>query len=165
MVHCKERFEGLRQRAKMVLNWAIIYQLKAAAIKKLVHHSGYSGFPLSPRFLDLLDEEVCITVCLLYCGYCYCMLLCYNIKMLLTSSHLIGINYLHAEQGASNYLYMYPCVVVCKCIRPEWGGGWWGPTGEGLGATHVTPTGSPMLPSPHMGWPLRRPLPPQSRSG
>ena len=103
----------------MVLNWAIIYQLKAAAIKKLTHHSGFSGSPLSPRFLDLLDEEVCITVCLLYCGYCYCMLLCYNIKMLLTSSHLIGINYLHAEQGASNYLYMYPCVVVRKCIRPE----------------------------------------------
>ena len=93
----------------MVLNWAIIYQLKAAAIKKLVHHPG-SGSPLSPEVIDLLDEEVCITVCFLNCGYCYCVLLCYNIKMLLTSSHLIGINYLHAEQGASNCLYMYPCV-------------------------------------------------------
>ena len=75
----------------MVLNWAIIYQLKAAAIKKLVHHPG-SVSPLSPEVIDLLDEEVCITVCLLNCGYCYCVLLCYNIKMLLTSFHLIKIN-------------------------------------------------------------------------
>ena len=45
----------------MVLNWAIIYQLKAAAIKKLVHHPG-SGSPFSPEVIDLLDEEVCITV-------------------------------------------------------------------------------------------------------
>ena len=103
----------------MVLNWAIIYQLKAAAIKNLIHHPGHSGSPLLPRVLDLLDEEVCITVCLLYCGYCYCMLLCYNIKMLLTSSHLIEINYLHAEQGASNYLYMYLYVADRKYIRAE----------------------------------------------
>ena len=101
----------------MALNWAIIYQLKAAAIKKLTCHPVHSGSSLSPKVLDLLEEEVCITVCFLHCSYCYCVLLCYNIKMLLTSSHLIGINYLHAEQGASKYLYMYPCVVAHEHTR------------------------------------------------
>ena len=78
----------------MVLNWAIIHQLKASAIRK-INHQMHSGSSLSPRVLDLLDKEVCIPVCLLHCSYCYCMLLCYNIKMLLTSSHLIEIAYLH----------------------------------------------------------------------
>ena len=96
----------------MILNWAIVYQLKTTAIKNLTKHHVLSGSPLSPKVLDLLDDEVCITVCLLHCGLLLLCVIMLHIKMLLTSSHLIGINYLHAEQGASNYLYMYPCVAV-----------------------------------------------------
>ena len=61
----KELGERKRQGAKRLLNWAIIFQLKMAKVKKIRQaleaktHAKLSGSFSAPRALELLDEEVC----------------------------------------------------------------------------------------------------------
>ena len=62
---CKELGEWRRQRAKRVLNWAIVYQLKCAKVKEIKKaleaktQVRLSSSSFTPRALELLDEEVC----------------------------------------------------------------------------------------------------------
>ena len=79
-MHHKELGEGRRQRAKRVLNWAIVHQLKTAKINEMKRALqaqswvGLSSSPLSPRVFELLEEEVCT---ILQCLPCLpCLLLC-----------------------------------------------------------------------------------------
>ena len=81
----------MKQRARLVVEWAINQAFRAAALKakKGLHQLGLSTSPLSPRVIEILDEEVCMYVTLVTPFTVHCILfLLPHTKMLLTTSHL-----------------------------------------------------------------------------
>ena len=88
----------MKQRARLVVEWAINQAFRAATLKakKGLHQLGLSTSPLSPRVIEILDEEVCtfVTPVTPFTShlppiYTHCILfLLPHTKMLLTTSHL-----------------------------------------------------------------------------
>ena len=87
----RERSEGVKQRARLVVEWAMNQAFRAAALKarKGLHQLGLSTAPLSPRVIEILEDEVCmhITPVTPFTVHCILFLLSHT-KMLLTTSHL-----------------------------------------------------------------------------
>ena len=81
----------MKQRARLVVEWVIRQAFSAAALKakKGLHQLGLSISPLSPRVIEILDEEVCtyVTPDAPFTVHCILFLLPLT-KMLLTTSHL-----------------------------------------------------------------------------
>ena len=81
----------MKQKARLVVEWAINQAFRAAALKakKGLHQLGLSTAPLSPRVIEILDEEVCtyITQVTPFTVHCILFLLPHT-KMLLTTSQL-----------------------------------------------------------------------------
>ena len=81
----------MKQRARLVVEWVINQAFRAAALKakKGLHQLGLSTSPLSPRVIEILDEEVCMYVTPIAPFTIPCILfLLLLTKMLLTTSHL-----------------------------------------------------------------------------
>ena len=81
----------MKQRARLVVEWVINQAFRAAALeaKKDLHQLGLSNSPLSPRVIEILDEEVCTYVTLVTPFTVNCILfLLPHTKMLLTTSHV-----------------------------------------------------------------------------
>ena len=81
----------MKQRARLVVEWAIYQVFRAAALKakKGLHQLGLSTSPLSPRVIEILDEEVCTYVTLVTPFTVHCILFLLPLtKRLLSTSHL-----------------------------------------------------------------------------
>ena len=66
----------MKQRARLVVEWAINQAFRAAALKakKGLHQLGLSTSPLLPRVIEILDEEVCMYVTLVTPFTVHCIL-------------------------------------------------------------------------------------------
>ena len=66
----------MKQRARLVVEWAIRQAFSAAALKakKGLHQLGLSTSPLPPRVIEILDEEVCMYVRLVAPFTVHCIL-------------------------------------------------------------------------------------------
>ena len=81
----------MKQKARLVVEWAINQAFRAAALKakKGLHQLGLSTSPLSPRVIEILDEEVCTYVTPVASFTLHSILFLLPLtKMLLTTSHL-----------------------------------------------------------------------------
>ena len=81
----------MKQRARLVVELAIRQAFSAAALKakKGLYQLGLFTSPLSPRVIEILDEEVCTYVTLVTPFTVHCILfLLPPTKMLLTTSHV-----------------------------------------------------------------------------
>ena len=71
----------MKQRARLVVEWAINQAFRAAALKakKGLHQLGLSTSPLSPRVIEILDEDVCMYVTPVTPFTVHCILFCCHI--------------------------------------------------------------------------------------
>ena len=81
----------MKQRARLVVEWAIRQAFRATALKAKqgLHQLDLSISPLSPRVIEILDEGVCTYVTPVAPFTVHCILfLLPPTKMLPTTSHL-----------------------------------------------------------------------------
>ena len=84
----------MKQKTRLVVEWVINQAFRAAVLKAKngLHKLGLSTSPLSPRVIEILDDEVCTYVTLVTPFTVHCILFLLPLtKMLLTTSHLYRI--------------------------------------------------------------------------